>query len=73
MSIEIHDLGGLELDLLVEVDSLLSDYVELADLVVDDTLSLLQGTVNLVDLVLDFLDLILCILNHLVAILNLLL
>ena len=43
MPIQVGDLGGLELDLLVQVDSLLSDHVQLVDLVLDDRLSLVEG------------------------------
>ena len=40
---QVRDLSSLEVDLLVKVNLLLSDDVELLDLLVDDLLSLLQG------------------------------
>lgn len=71
VSIQISNLRLLELNLLVKVDLLLSDNVQLPDLIVNNLLSLLEGEVDLVDLILNLLDLLLSILNHLIAVLNL--
>jgi hypothetical protein len=57
--------------LLVEVELLLSDDVELSDLLVDDSLSFLQSVVDLLNLVLDSVDLLLGVLDHLVKVLDL--
>lgn len=43
MPVKVSDLRGLELDLLVQVNSLLSDHVQLVNLVLDDRLSLVEG------------------------------
>ena len=71
MPIEVSDLRLLKLDLLIKVNLLLSNDVQLSDLIVDDLLSLLQSIVDFVDLVFDLLDLLLGILDHLVAVLDL--
>lgn len=68
VSVKISDLRRLQLDLLVEVDLLLSNDIELLDLLVDNLLALLQSTVDLLDLLLDLLDLILSVLNDLIAV-----
>jgi hypothetical protein len=59
--------------LLVQVSSLLSDDIQLLDLIFDDSLSLLEGTVDSSNLILDFLDLFLSIFDHLITLLDLLL
>ena len=69
--LQVLDLACLQLDLLVEFDSLLADDVQLLDLVIDHGLPLFQSEVDLLDLALNLLDLLLCVLNHLVAILDL--
>lgn len=66
MSVQVSDLRLLELDLFVEVDLLLSNYIQFPDLVIDDLLSLLQGIIDFLNLILYFLDLLFCILNHLI-------
>ena len=66
VSLEVLDLLSLQLNLLIQVDLLLSDDVELLDLVVDDFGSFLESDVDLVDLGLDLCYLILSIQNHLV-------
>jgi hypothetical protein len=71
--VKLGDLTCLKLNLLVKVNLLLSDNVELGDLVIDDILSLFQGSVDLVDLLLNFFDLLLGLLNHLVTVLDLVL
>jgi hypothetical protein len=71
MPVQVGDLRLLELYLLVQINLLLSNHVELSDLVVDDLLSLLKGVVDLFDLVLDFFDLLLRVLDHLVSVLDL--
>ena len=71
VTVEIGDLGRLQLDLLVEVDLLLSDNVQLLDLLVDDLLALLEGGVDLLDLFLDLLNLVLRVLNDAVSLLEL--
>lgn len=68
VSVKISDLRRLQLDLLVEVDLLLSNDIELLDLLVDNLLALLQSTVDLLDLLLDLLDLVLSVLNDLIAV-----
>lgn len=70
---EVNDLTGEKLDLLVEVNFLLSQVVELQNLVVDDELSLLKGKIDLGDLVLDLLDLLLGVVDHLITIFDLVL
>ena len=55
----------MQIDLLVEVDFLLTNDVELHDLLVDDLLPLLESSIDLVDLVLNLLYLQLSILDHL--------
>jgi hypothetical protein len=59
--------------LLVQVGSLLSDDIQLLDLILDDSLTLLEGTVNSSNLVLDFFDLFLSVFDHLITFLDLLL
>jgi len=61
-------LRGLQLNLLIEVDLLLSNNVQLSDLVIDDSLSFFEGTIDFANLILDFLDLNFCLLNHLFCI-----
>jgi hypothetical protein len=73
VSIELSNLTSLELDLLVKVDLLLSDDVELGDLIIDNVLSFLESSIDLVDLLLNLFNLLLGLLNHLVAILDLIL
>ena len=68
VSVKISDLRRLKLDLLVEVDLLLSNDIELLDLLVDNLLALLQSTVDLLNLLLDLLDLVLSVLNDLIAV-----
>jgi len=53
MPVEILDLLYLKLDLLVEIYLLLSDHVELLDLVVDDLLACFKRAVDLRNLDLD--------------------
>lgn len=71
MSVQVSDLRLLQLDLLIEVDLLLSNHIQLPDLVIDDLLSLLQRIVYFLNLILYFFDLLFGILNHLIQILNL--
>jgi len=71
MVLQVSDLTGQELDLLVEVNLLLSQVVEIKNLVVDDELSFLKSEVDPVYLVLDLLDLLLGVVDHLVAVLDL--
>lgn len=59
------------MDLLVEVNLLLSDDIQLLDLFIDNLLTLLKSSINLFNLVLDLLDLVLSVFNHLVTFLNL--
>lgn len=73
VSIELCNLTSLELDLLVKVNLLLSDDVELGDLIINDILSFLESSIDLVDLLLDLFNLLLSLFNHLVAILDLIL
>lgn len=73
VSIELGNLTCLELDLLVKVNLLLSDDVELGDLIIDNVLSFLESSIDLVDLLLNLFNLLLGLLNHLVAILDLIL
>lgn len=73
MSIELSDLTCLELNLLIEINLLLSDHVQLGNLIVDDVLSFFKGSIDLVDLFLNFFNLLLCFLDHLVAVLDLVL
>jgi hypothetical protein len=70
--IQVGDLGGLELDLLVQVDSLLSNDVQLINLVLDDRLSLFESTIDFLNLILDFPNLSFGFGDHLIAVLNLL-
>lgn len=70
--VQVCDLGGLELDLLVQIDSLLSDDIQLVDLVLDNSLSLFKSAIDFFDLVLDFPNLSLGFSDHLIAVLNLL-
>jgi len=60
------DLSNLQLDFLVKINFLLPDDVQLLDLAVYYSLSLVKGCVDLRDLVLDLIDLNLSILDHLV-------
>ena len=71
MPIQIGNLGGLQLDLLVKVNLLLSDDIQFLDLFIDNLLTLLESGIDFFNLVLDLLDLILSIFNHLVTFLNL--
>lgn len=71
VSVKISDLRRLQLDLLIEVDLLLSYHVKLFYLLVDNLLTLLECVVNLLNLLLNLLDLVLSIFNDAVAILNL--
>lgn len=59
------------MDLLVEVNLLLSDDIQLLDLFIDNLLTLLKSSINLFNLVLDLLYLVLSVFNHLVTFLNL--
>lgn len=43
VSVQISDLRSLELDLLVQISSLLPDDIQFLNLVLDDSLSLLKG------------------------------
>ena len=71
MVLQVSDLTSQELNLFVEVNLLLSQVVELKNLVVDDELSLLKSEVDPVYLVLDLLDLLFGVVDHLVAVLDL--
>ena len=73
MSVQVSDLRGLQLNLLVQVSSLLSNDIEFLNLVFDDGLSLLQRRVYSQNLVLDLLNLLLGVNDHLVAVFDLLL
>jgi len=59
------------LDLFVKVDLLLSDDIQILDLIANDSLSIRKGGVDLADLLLDFFDLHFGFFKHIVAILNL--
>jgi len=69
--VQVGDLRSLELNLLVQIGPLLPDDVQLLDLVLDDSLSLLKGWVDSQDLVLDLLDLLLSVNDHLVTVFDL--
>ena len=71
MPVQVSDLGGLKLDLLVQVDSLLSNHVQLINLVLDDRLSLVESGVDFFDLLHNFTDLGSSFNDHLIAILDL--
>ena len=71
MPVQVSDLRSLELNLLVQVSSLLSDDIEFLNLVFDDSLSLLQRRVYSQNLVMDLLDLLLGVNDHLVAVFDL--
>ena len=43
VAVQVSDLRGLKLDLLVQINFLLSNDVELIDLVLDDRLSLIES------------------------------
>jgi len=73
VSIELSNLPSLELDLLVKVDLLLSDDVELGNLIIDNVLSFLESSIDLVDLLLNLFNLLFGLLNHLITILDLIL
>ena len=60
------------MNLLVKVDSLLSNNIQLIDLILNDGLSLFESRVDFLDLVLYFSDLGLGFRYHLVAVLDLL-
>lgn len=60
------------MNLLVKVDSLLSNDIQLIDLILNDGLSLFESRVDFLDLVLYFSDLGLGFRDHLVAVLDLL-
>ncbi len=57
--------------MLVQVSSLLSDDIQLLNLILDDSLTLLESTVDSSNLVLDFLDLFLSVFDHLITFLDL--
>lgn len=71
MSIQISDLTLLQLNLLIKINLLLSNDVQLLDLLIDCGLSLSQSSINFLQLLLDLLDLVLSILNHLIGVLDL--
>lgn len=71
MSVQISYLRSLQLNLLVQVSSLLSDNIQFQYLVLDDGLTLFQGTVDSGDLILDLFNLFLGIFDHLVTFLDL--
>lgn len=71
MSIQISDLTLLQLNLLIKINLLLSNNVQLLDLLIDCGLSLSQSSINFLQLLLDLLDLVLSILDHLIGVLDL--
>ena len=71
MTVQVRDLRLLQLDLFIQINFLLSDDIQLSNLIVNDLLSLLERIVDFFDLVLDFFDLLLRVLDHLVKILDL--
>lgn len=71
MSIQISDLTLLQLNLLIKINLLLSNDVQLLDLLIDCGLSLSQSSINFLQLLLDLLDLVLSILDHLIGVLDL--
>lgn len=71
MSIQISDLTLLQLNLLIKINLLLSNDVQLLDLLIDSGLSLSQSSIDFLQLFLDLLDLVLSILDHLIRVLDL--
>jgi hypothetical protein len=58
---QVRNLSGLQIDLLIEVNSLLSDHIKLENLLIDDLLSLFKSTVDLIDLVFNLFNLVLSV------------
>lgn len=71
MAVKVSDLGHLQLDLLVKVNSLLTNHIQLQDLVIYDFLSFFEGDMDLADLVFNLGNLVLCVQDHLVQVLDL--
>lgn len=71
VTVQISDLGSLELDLLIQINFLLSNHIELIDLVLDDRLSLVEGGVDFLHLVHDLSDLRSSLVDRLITVLNL--
>lgn len=71
VSEQVVDLGGLKLDCLVKVNSLLTNHIQLQDLVIYDFLSFFESDMDLADLVFNLGNLVLCVQDHLVQVLDL--
>lgn len=71
MSVKVLDLCNLQLNLLIEINFLLSDHVQLSDLLVDNLLAFFKCICNLLNLGFDLIQLLLSVKDHLVEVLNL--
>lgn len=71
MSVQVSNLRSLYLNLLIKINFLLSNNIQLLDLIIYYLLSLWKGSIDLFNLNLNFLYLLLRVLDHLIAILNL--